>query len=143
MAAREEQSKKVALPIVVTLSGIVMAAREEHPEKALSPIVVTPSGMVMAMREEHSLKAYSPIVVTPFAKVTSVSSRSFTKLSLPEYTAVWGILGKEVDRKSPTGLAGKVVVLTRGSVTGRSTRTNRSTRCIYAIKLEERCRGGD
>ena len=35
-----------------------------------------------------------PIVVTPFAKVTSVSSRSFTKLSLPEYTTDLGILGR-------------------------------------------------
>ena len=96
MAAREEHPLKAQLPIVVTPSGMVMAVREEHLLKAPSPIDVNPSGIVMDMREEHSLKAYSPIVVTPFAKVTSVSSRSFTKLSLPEYTAVWGIVGKEV-----------------------------------------------
>jgi hypothetical protein len=34
-----------------------MAVREEHPEKALLPIVVTLSGMVMAVREEHPSKA--------------------------------------------------------------------------------------
>jgi hypothetical protein len=35
-----------------------------------------------------------PIDVTPFAKVTSVSSKSFKKLSTPEYTADLGILGR-------------------------------------------------
>ena len=35
--------------------------------------------------------------------------------------------------RSPIGLAGKVVVPVRRSVTGRPTRTNRSTRCIYDI----------
>jgi hypothetical protein len=48
----------------------------------------------MAAREEHPSKVLSPIVVTPFAKVTSVSSRSSKKLSLPEYTADLGILGR-------------------------------------------------
>ena len=70
-----------------------MAVREEHSQKAPLPIVVTESGIVMAVREEHPWKALSPIVVTPFAKVTSVSSRSFKNLSLPEYTAELGILG--------------------------------------------------
>jgi hypothetical protein len=38
---------------------------------------------------------------------------------------------------------GKVVVLVRGSVSGQSTLTNRSTRCIYAIRQEETCREVD
>ena len=46
-------------------------------------------------------------------------------------------------RKSPTGLAGKVLVLVRGGVTGRSIRTNRSTRCINSIEQEEPCREVD
>jgi hypothetical protein len=71
-----------------------MAAREEQKLKAPILIVVTVSGIVMAAREEHPLKAKYPIVVTPFAKVTSVSSRSFWKLSLPVYTADLGILGR-------------------------------------------------
>jgi hypothetical protein len=93
MAAREEHLLKALLPIVVTESGRVMAIREKHPLKAPLPIVVTPSGRMMAVREEHPWKARLPIVVTPFAKVTSVSSRSFKKLS-PEYTADLGILGR-------------------------------------------------
>ena len=48
----------------------------------------------MAVREEHPQKASLPIDVTPFAKVTSVSSRSYWNLSLPEYTADLGILGR-------------------------------------------------
>jgi hypothetical protein len=50
---RAEQSQKVAWPIDVTPSGMLMAVREEHLQKAPPPIVVTPSGMVMAVREEH------------------------------------------------------------------------------------------
>jgi hypothetical protein len=41
------------------------------------------------------------------------------------------------------GLAGRVVMLTRRSVTGRYTRTYRWCRYIYALKKEETCRGGD
>ena len=73
---------------------MVMAVREEHPEKAAWLIIVTECGIVMAVREEHPSKAPKPIVVTPCAKVTSVSSRLPLKLSVPEYTAVWGILGR-------------------------------------------------
>jgi hypothetical protein len=45
----------------------------------------------MAVREEHPKKASSPIDVTPSAKVTSVSSLSFLKVPMPEYTAELGI----------------------------------------------------
>ena len=48
----------------------------------------------MAAREEHPSKAQLPIVVTPFAKVTSVSSSLSLKLSMPEYTADLGIVGR-------------------------------------------------
>ena len=41
------------------------------------------------------------------------------------------------------GLARRVVMLTRRSVTGRYTRTYRWCRYIYALKQEEPCRGGD
>jgi hypothetical protein len=41
------------------------------------------------------------------------------------------------------GLAGRVVVLTRRSVTGQYTRTYRWCWYIYALKQEEPCRGGD
>ena len=94
MAASEEHLWKAPQPIFITESGMVMAVREEQSLKASSPIVVTESGMVMAVREEHPSKVSSAIDVTPCAKVTSVSSVSCLKLPVPEYTAVWGILGK-------------------------------------------------
>ena len=54
--------------------------------------------MVMVSREEHPLKASLPISVTPCAIITSVSSRSFKKLSTPEYTADLGIFGKDLGK---------------------------------------------
>jgi hypothetical protein len=41
------------------------------------------------------------------------------------------------------GLAGRVVVQVRRSVTGQSARTYRWCRYMYALKQEEKCRGGD
>jgi hypothetical protein len=99
------------LPIVITVSGIVMAAREEQLSKAPLPIDVTPSRIVMAAREEHAMKAVSPIDVTPFAKVTSVSSRSYWNLSLPEYTADLGILRRIWEGFGKDSGRMKVVVL--------------------------------
>ena len=94
MAAREEHKEKASLQIVVTESGILMAVREEQSEKAREPIIVTESGMVMDLREEQLVKVLLGIDVTPFAKVTSVSSLSSEKVSLPEYTAELGISGR-------------------------------------------------
>ena len=54
-----------------------------------------------------------------------------------------GWLGHSTGGSQRWGFAGKLLVLTRGSVTGRYTRTNRSTRCIYAIEQEEPRCGGD
>jgi hypothetical protein len=74
----------------------------------------------MDVREEHPQKALSPIDVTPFAKVTSVSSRSKEKLSLPEYTADLGILGRiwEGFGKCTSGMKEKVLTALESGVIG-------------------------
>ena len=51
--ADEEHPSKAALPITVTLSGIVMVVRAVHLAKAALPIVVTPSGIVMDVSDLH------------------------------------------------------------------------------------------
>ena len=94
MVVREEHPSKARSPIDVTDLGMVIEVREEQSEKAREPIIVTESGMVMDLREEQLVKVLLGIDVTPFAKVTSVSSLSSEKVSLPEYTAELGISGR-------------------------------------------------
>ncbi len=47
----EEQTVKAWLPMLVTLSGIVMDTRDSQPEKANSSMHVTPSEMLTEVRE--------------------------------------------------------------------------------------------
>ena len=58
------QPPNAELPILVTLSGIVILVRLLHPENALSPIPVTPSGIVMLVSLAQLLKAPSEISLT-------------------------------------------------------------------------------
>ena len=56
---------KVAVPILVTLSPIVMLVRPVHSRKAQSPILVTLSGVVMLVRLGQLSKALFAMLVTP------------------------------------------------------------------------------
>ena len=66
MEARLLQYRNAPLPILVTLSGMVMEARLLQHSNALPPILVTLSGMVMEVREEL-MNALSQIPIVPSA----------------------------------------------------------------------------
>ena len=55
MFVRPEQPENAELPMVVTLSGMVMFVRPEQPENAELPIVVTLDGMVVVLQPAISV----------------------------------------------------------------------------------------
>jgi hypothetical protein len=63
----------ICLPMLVTLSGIVMLVRRVQPLKAFSPISVTLSGIVILVRPLQLEKAPTPMLVTPSGIVMLVS----------------------------------------------------------------------
>jgi len=69
------QLRKAELPIVETLSGMIMPDSLLQLEKALSPIAVTVSGMIMPSSLLQPIKALFPMVATLLVAVKVTLSR--------------------------------------------------------------------
>ena len=88
---RDSQSQKAALPIYLTLGGILIEARDLHNWKAFSPISLILCGMVTEAKFEQPKKAPSPMLVTPsgivtwtrFVTIAQLESRVLVHIALP------------------------------------------------------------
>ena len=86
------QPEKRALPISITLLGIVIVVRLLQYPKATSPMLVTLSGILMVVRPLQSLKAVAPMLVTLSGMVIEVRLLQPKKAALPIVVTPLGIL---------------------------------------------------
>ena len=87
-AVRLPQYSKAFLPMLVTLSGIVMLVRLPHTANARNPMLVTLSGIVILVRLVRPKKALPPMLVTGlFSIVTGIINAPDTFLSQPVIVA--------------------------------------------------------
>lgn len=90
--AVEEHNKNAALPMPVTLYGMVISVKEVHPWNAASPILMTLSGMVKPGKEKHCINAAFPILASPFDRVTLPKEVHVLNASLPMLVTLPGMV---------------------------------------------------
>ena len=86
---RLEQQLKVALPIVVTESGMVTEVRIEQPLKASLPIVVTESGIVIDLSFEQlasELGISTHLIMLKFNNLSNDKKKELEELYINNYS---------------------------------------------------------